>query len=179
MWYTLAYLVLTSPTEPEIPSRLAESESFRTTLQTLAVRWEIMDPREVRWVLTRPEDFLADLRMLRRRYAELADAPLALDAWRFPDRETVNACLTFNRAYRENVESNWSPGRAYEMTQALAEVDRLYSIWDNVRDSQMEYYYVTVRRSALKQLREAVGAEAYTRGELPCHVPLHRFRMVD
>ena len=38
----------------------------------LAVQWEILDPGEVRYVLTRSEDFASDLKLLRRRYHELA-----------------------------------------------------------------------------------------------------------
>jgi hypothetical protein len=179
MWPTVAYLLLTASFEGDVPQTLAPSESLRIALQTVAIELEIMDPREARWVLTRPEDFQADVRMLRRRYQELADAPLVVDAWRFPDRDTVNQCLAFNRAYRQNVEAQWAPAREWETGEALGEVDRLYRIWDSVRDAQGDYYYITARRAALKSLRDTIGAEAYARGDLPCHVPLHRFRVVD
>lgn len=179
MWYTLAYLVLTAPNEPEIPPALAAAEPFRSAVQALAVEWEILDPREKRWVMTQAEDVATDLRMLRRRYTELADAPLAIDVLRFPDKETLSSCLSFNRAYRRNLEGQWTPGHEYEQSQALAEVDHLYTIWDYARDARVDFFSITVRRTALKGLREAIGPEAYARGELPCHVPLHRFHEVD
>lgn len=179
MWPTVAYVLLTASYEGDVPQAFAASEPLRVALQTTAVELEIMDPREARWVLTRPEDFQADVRMLRRRYQELADAPPLADAGRFPDRALVNECLAFNRAYRRNVEAHWAPAREWETGEALGEVDRLYRIWDTVRDARGDYYYVTARRAALKSLREAIGEEAYARGELPCHVPLHRFRLVE
>ena len=39
---------------------------------------------------------------------------------------------------------------------AMKETDRLYHVWDAVRDSRCDYYYVTVRRQALKKLKEAM-----------------------
>ena len=38
-----------------------------------------------------------------------------------------------------------------------------------------EYYYVTVRRQALKRLRHMVGHDDYFAGILPPYVPLWRF----
>jgi len=179
MWPAVAYLLLTVPGDGDLTPALAESAALRQALQELAVEWEIMDPREQRWVLTRAEDFPADLRMLRRRYQELADAPHVLDAWRFPERTAVAECLAFNRAYRHQVEAGWSPARAWEVRETLAEVDRLHTLWDHVYEAQGDCYYVTARRAALKRLRHALGDEAYARGEMPCHVPLHRFRVMD
>ena len=49
--------------------------TLRPTIQAVAVQWEILDAREERYVLTRNEDFNSDLKLLRRRYADLADAP--------------------------------------------------------------------------------------------------------
>jgi hypothetical protein len=38
---------------------------------------------------------------------------------------------------------------------------------------------VTVRRQALKKLRETVGEDAYWSGCLPPHVPVWRFARID
>ena len=59
--------------------------------------------------------------------------------------------------------------------EALAETDRLYKVWDAVRDARCDFYYVTVRRQALKRLREALGDAAYAATDLPPHVPAWRF----
>ena len=115
---------------------------LRGPLQALALRWEILDPREVKYVLMRREDFASDLDMLCRRYQDLEGAPFVCDSLRFPDRSSVTDMLSFNRAYRQLLHvrqplelSNWS-----EMRDVLQETDRLYQIWDTVRDARCEYY---------------------------------------
>jgi hypothetical protein len=156
-------------------------QRLRPMIQTLAVQLEILDPREVRYILARAEDFASDLNLLRRRYRELADAPPVSDSFRFPDREAINEMLSFNRAYRQYIDirqavelSHW-----WEHQATLQETEQLYQIWDTVRDSRCEYYYVTVRRQALKRLREQLGEQAYYSGELPPYVPLWRFHVMN
>lgn len=155
--------------------------TLRLTLISLALEAEILDPRETRYVLFRPEDLASDLQMLQRRYQELGDAPSLADAFRFPDRAVVNELLVFNRAYRNYVEQRQPLETAHwgDLRTAQREVDHLYQVWDTVRDARCEYYYVTVRRQALKRLRDMIGEEAYAKGELPPHVPLWRFREMN
>jgi hypothetical protein len=180
--YVLAVGLLTAaPETPDAADALQNLATVRPTLQNLAVGWEILDPREARYVLARSEDFAADLKLLRRRLRELADAPPLCDCHRFPDRNLVNELLSFNRSYRQHLDSrqamegtNW-----WELSEAVGEADRLYQIWDTVRDARCDYYYVTVRRQALKKLREAVGYRAYCTGCLPPHVPVWRFARID
>src|SRR6476659_3289007 len=74
--------------------------TVRPVLQAVAVEWELLDPRETRYVLSRPEAFTGDLKLLRRRYGELHDAPPSQDCMRFPDRALINELLKFNREYR-------------------------------------------------------------------------------
>src|SRR5262249_36039264 len=81
--YLLAVALLTSP--PDSPEPVTAPDLFaalQPALQGLAVEWEILDPREVRYVLTRPEDFGSDLKLLRRRSQDLADAPPLGDGMR-------------------------------------------------------------------------------------------------
>src|SRR5439155_11277213 len=108
--------------------------------------------------------FSADLNMLRRRYKELADAPRLADSYRFPERAAVNELVRFNRAYRKNLDQ-----------RHLLETDRLYQVWDAVRDARCEFYYVTVRRHALKKLKDQIGDEAWDTATLPPGVPTWRF----
>ena len=147
----------------------------------LALEWELMDAREVRYLLARPEDFEADLSVLRRRYAELADAPPSSDCLRFPDRATINELLAFNRAYRQHLDVRQpsEPARWWQLRAVLQETDQLYQVWDTIRDARCEYYYVTVRRQALKRLREQLGDAAYYGGPLPPHVPAWRFQPIQ
>jgi hypothetical protein len=179
--HLLAAVLLTTPPEAAPPPVSPEEfAALRPTVQALAVEWEILDPREVRHILVRPEDFSENLLLLRQRYADLADAPLLCDGLRFPDRATVSDLLAFNRAYRQQIDVRGpTSADAAEHRAALRETDELYQVWDTVRDARCEYYYVTVRRQALKKLRETLGDEAYYRGELPPFVPLWRFREVD
>ena len=180
--YVLAVALLTAPVDAvEQPDAAREYASLRTTLQAVAVQWEILDPREARYFLTRTEDFDSDLKILRQRYADLADAPPVHDCVRFPDRDTVNDMLTFNRAYRHSLETRLLVETAgwRDLRETLREAEQLYQIWDLVRDSRCDYYYVTVRRQALKRVKETVGDAAYYNGTMPPHVPVWRFARVD
>ena len=180
--YFLAVALLASP--PDSAEMLACPQVFplvKPTLQRLAIQWEILDPREVRYVLTRPEDFASDLKLLQRRYQDLNTAPPLQDCMRFPDRALVSDLLAFNRAYRQHLDSQQSVElvRWWELREAIQETDRLYQVWDTVRDARCEYYYVTVRRQALKRLRDTIGPESYYTGRLPPHVPTWRFQQID
>jgi hypothetical protein len=174
----LAVLLLTASPEPaqlmEAPGMFAV---VRFPLRNLAVEWVILDPREVRYILARPEDFPADVKLLRRRFQELVLAPGVEDSLRFPERTTVNELLAFNRSYRQllDVRQPLELVHGWELRMVLQETDRLYQVWDSVRDARCPYYYVTVRRQALKRLRELIGEESYYAGNLPPCVPLWRF----
>jgi len=175
--YMLAAALLTSPPETPLPETNANLfAAVQAPLHALAIDWEILDPREARYVLARPEDLAADLNLLRRRYHDLRDAPPASDAVRFPERTAVNELLSFNRAFKQHIEVRQpgEPGRSWELREAVTEIDHLYHVWDTVRDARCEYYYVTVRRQALKRLREMLGEEAYYSAKLPPHVPVWR-----
>jgi hypothetical protein len=178
----LAVALLTSgPEGGELPAPGDGLAAVRPTLQAVAVSWEVLDPRETRYVLARPEDFPADLKLLRRRYRELADAPPLHDCMRFPDRALINELLAFNRAYRQHLDNRQALEQTFwwELRESVQETERLYQIWDTVRDARCDYYYVTVRRQALKKLRETVGEDAYWSGCLPPHVPVWRFARID
>src|SRR5712671_4430730 len=104
--YALAVALLTTPPEvPDPPPDADDWPAVQEAVQSLAVEWEILDPREVRYVMARAEDWSNDMALLRRRYQELKDAPKLCDAQRFPDWNTVNELLPFNRAYRRHLDS--------------------------------------------------------------------------
>jgi len=176
--YVLATALLTAPPDATAPPGAAETYAcLCPMMQHIAQGWEILDHREVRYVLTRNDDYKSDMSLLRRRHYDLIDAPPLHDCVRFPPRSAVTPLLAFNRTYRENLEKlkEVERGRLEELESALQEADRLYQIWDDIRDSRCEYYYITVRRQALKRLKTMLGEEAYQAGELPPHVPLWRF----
>src|SRR4051794_8887738 len=75
--YVLAAVLLTTaPLTTDTPPDEGGRELL-APLRALALHWEVMDPREIGHLLTRPEDLPADLQLLRRRWATLADAPPA------------------------------------------------------------------------------------------------------
>src|SRR5207249_3016458 len=166
---------------PAPPATAQDFAMMQAALQHVAIERQILDPREKHFVLARPKYFQADLAMLRQRYEELVDAPPVHDCLRFPDRAMVNEALAFNRAYRRQIEGRHpsEPSRWWELRNAADETDYLYEVWDNVRDARCEYYYISVRRQALKKLRELVGDQAYYNAQLPPYVPLWRFQEIN
>ncbi len=57
----------------------------------------------------------------------------------------------------------------------MIETDRLYKVWDAVRDARCEFYYVSVRRQALMRLKDMLGEDDYRSTNLPPNVPVWRF----
>ncbi len=174
----LAFVLLTTP--PGGVELAPEGDRWpiiQTAVQKLAMEWEILDERESKYILAKPDEFSVDINLLRKRYQELKDVPRIADAMRFPDRESVNEQIRFNRAYRKTLDNRQilETDRATELQTAVRETDRLYCVWDSVRDARCDFYYVTVRRHALKKLRDSLGEDAYNVGDLPPVVPTWRF----
>jgi hypothetical protein len=173
--YVLAAALLTAPPDSvKLADPGAVHQQLAPTLQRLAIDWQILDARENRYLLSQPQDFANDLKLLQSRYRELLNAPLVQDSARFPQRSFVNDLLAFNRAYRNDLITRLTIDTIHEdeLRAALTETDQLYRIWDAVRDARCDYYYVMVRRQALAQLLELIGPHAYYSGTLPPHVPL-------
>jgi hypothetical protein len=180
--YVLAVAALTvAPASQDRPAVAKELVPLRSALREVALAWELLDPRELRYVLAGDEDLGADLDFLRRRRHDLAGAPFLMDCWRFPDRNVASDLLAFNRAYRQHLTQRELVGGPWpeEVQAAIRETDQLYHVWDSLRDARSDCYYVTVRRQALRALREALGPQAYACGALPPHVPVWRFNRAD
>src|SRR5262249_27130316 len=76
-WSLLVWLAKTAPILRrwrEISNRGSGKEGERA-VQAVAIQWEILDPRKVRYLLMRSEDFPFDLSFLCRRAVELVHAP--------------------------------------------------------------------------------------------------------
>lgn len=179
--FLLAAALLTAPADAKTSAAPDMFVRLGPAVRKLALQWEILDPREARYILTRPEDFAADVKLLQRRYHEYANAPPLHDGLRFPDRATASELIAFNRTYRQQMEARQALElvRGQEYREAVQEADRLYAVWDSVRDARCDYYYVTVRREALRKLREALGPDDYCAAKLPPHVPVWRFQRID
>ena len=154
---------------------------LRPALAEVAVRMELLDARETRYTLVRPEDFVADLNLLRRRARDLAGAPPADDARRFPAEAVIQELLLSNRAYRRHLDARRAVEHSlvWSLREVIQETDELHQIWDTLRQARSEHQHVTARRHALRKLRELVGAEAYYAGALPPGVPVWRFERID
>jgi len=145
-----------------------------------AVRWpliawfiaaELMDAREIPYTLQDPGELAGDLARFRERAAELKDAPPLVDAERFPSREDGNAVCGFihtHQAHLETIRDLYPWDQRIHL--ARLESDRVYAVWDAVRDARCEYFYIVPRRMALKRLRVMLGADYYA-GRLPCPIP--------
>lgn len=180
--YLIAAALLTAPPCAEdLPGAAAVYARLAPTINHLSVAWEILDPHEVRFMLSRADDFRSDITLLRQRNQDLRDAPPLHDAVRFPPRQVVSELLAFNRSYREHLEKCHVAGTTptEDYTQAVQEVDRLHQVWDAIRDSRCDYCYVNVRRQALKRVRDLIGETAFYSGAYPPHVPVWRFQRID
>lgn len=91
-------------------------------------------------------------------------------------KEEAAANCMFNRSYAchlQQVAELYPSSEAVRVT--IQENDRLYKVWDYLRDAKTEMYSEELRRIALFKLRGTIGVEAFDRGEMPDAVPLWRF----
>jgi hypothetical protein len=178
----LAVLLLAFSPGDSLPHPTPETfAQIAPPLRKFCLDNELLDPRETRYVLARPEEFATDLLLLGRRYRDLIDAPPASDAARFPGRETIDDALAFNRHYREHLAAVVAVdlARGEELQEAIRETDRLYRLYDAMRDARTEYYYIPVRRAALKTIRDTIGPDAYYTGNLPPYAPIWLFQRAN
>lgn len=176
----LALALMLAPPDAPAPDPAMFSR-VGAAISRAAVRAEILDPRETLCILTQHGRFAADLIFVRQRVREYAGAPRLHDALRFPDRATAGDLIAVNRDYRRQMEARQALElvRWREFREAAQEADALFRVWDAARDAACDYYYVTVRRDALRKLRSLLGDDAYFSADLPPPVPLWRFRPID
>ena len=91
--YALAMLLLIAPAGSPVPEVTADEwPALQTAIHFYGVEWEILDPREVKYVLTRLDDMQADLDLLRKRYQDLKEVPS-----RRPPRKKLTASESLKR----------------------------------------------------------------------------------
>lgn len=163
-------------THEPVPSEDA-FPAVRAIVHKVAIDWEILDGRETSYIFAKRSDFESDLNLLRRRYQDFKDAPRLEESNHLPERKVVNDLVQFNRAFRKHLVEKHilEQDRAEVYEAVMIETDRLYKVWDAVRDARCEFYYVTVRRQALMRLKEMLGEDDYYRVNLPPNVPIWRF----
>ena len=175
--HVLAVAVLIVPPAGSEPEALPEHVCLLRTLRDVAVRLEVLDPREQGYFLPHPKHFADDLALLRKRYRDLAGAPTLAESAHLPTPAVAAERLAYNREHHRRLRllrDGLGP-RAAGLDHALAEADRLYHLWDALRDGRSECYYVTVRRQALLKVRRAIGDEAFFLGALPPAVPVYGY----
>jgi hypothetical protein len=180
--YIVAAALLAAPPDSVDPPAAFDAHfGFCPAMQQLAVDWEILDRRELRFLLANRDDYRSDMAMMRQRYHDLLDAPPLHDCMRFPPRAVVSELLAFNRAYGEHLKKrrDLEHSSASEYQEALQETERLFRIWEDIRTTRVEYLYVNARREALKRVRDTIGEQAFYNGNFPPHVPVWRFQRID
>jgi hypothetical protein len=163
----LAAALLTAP--KDVPMEDVWLEVLRPTIIVLAINEEILDPRERSYLLTREL-----LTLLQDRNEDFKNYPKLDECQRYPERKVINTLLGANVAFRDNMKKRLELDVFHidEIRGAIAEADQLYYIWDTLRDAQCEYYYVTIRRQALRLLRDSIGDEEFYSGKLPLYIPI-------
>lgn len=167
--YTYFFLLLTSVCAGQL--------EYYTELWDEAVRLDLIDQRERIYLGFRLANANDDITSLYNRYIDLHDAPALQDHDRLIDRQTINHWLDMNRSYEQQLKN--FVVQSAEIRAALDENSKLYRFWDKMRDCQSEYYYVAVRRQAMKDLRTLMGEADYYAGRWWPYVPLWRFRVID
>lgn len=150
---------------------------MRMALVRRAVAIEIVDEREIDYTHMVQQNLQDYVDFLRKRRVELAETPLLCDRLRFPDYVTTTEMIRFNRAYYRHLAQrrHLELDRTCAIGAIMAETDELHQAWDAVLISQLDFYFVTTRREALKELQGLIGKEAYLKGQMPPNVPVWRF----
>lgn len=113
---------------------------------------------------------------------EMPECPPVSDCKLFPPAEVVMDGKRFNERYKTYLEGQWkrsSPSRREGLYDAIAECERLWSIYDYAYYSQQKDYSDEQRRQWLWELRELLGDRDYYQGLLPPPVPVWSFRVID
>lgn len=169
---------ITSPIDVVDEPPCAEAyDQIKFAIITLGIEWEIIDIKESDCIMRRLVDWTEELDTIKRRYQNLKDAPKLIECNKLPEKTILRDMISFNRSYRHEMQkradADMIEGELYRTI--VRETDLLFNIYDKMEDARSEYFYVSVRRQALKDLRKLVGPENYYLNEWPCHVPIWRF----
>jgi hypothetical protein len=177
MFEVFAAALISSPTSSVSLPADEHWPIYRDSIQRLAIQLEILDHRETNYIMAKKSDYETDINLLRRRYREFADVPRVNESLRLPDRQFINELIVFNRAFRRHLADRHilEQDRSEVLLDAIRETDTLYKVWDAARDARCEFYYITVRRLALKKLKDMIGDDMYMAVALPPNAPFWRF----
>jgi hypothetical protein len=143
-------------------------EAFRQDIQTTAIFCELLDVREQKYMFAKVADFEFDLNTVRARWRDLYDAPHLHESYLLPERVIAGELVQLNRMQKSHCEQvRGLYPHDLRLMKRIEYLEERYRVWDYVRDARCEFYYVHIRRQALKKLLLVVGEEAFSRGELP------------
>ena len=150
-------------------------------IQSAAIQLELLDPRETGYICNiastavNRENYFNDLKILRGRWENYKNSPRLWEINRFPPLEVANSVCQFNRQYANYVSQQVYSYKVDLANEVMRETNLLFHPWDRLREARCEYYYITVRRNALKDLKDALGDQMFYNGQMPPFVPLWRF----
>lgn len=92
---------------------------------------------------------------------------------RFPPQPFIIDSINANRRYKVRLLERLPHDllEADAVRAEICEVDRLYLIYDTLRDAMSAYYWPSLRRTDVAKLRELLGPTAFYSGWLPPSVP--------
>jgi len=144
------------------------------------VEAQILDRREQNYFFKNYSQFYHDLETCFNRLLNLHNAPPLEDHQRF-DKEIINDLVHFNNLAMRYVErqTELKIHQAEHWCNRLTTLKQTKAILSELYDAKCDYYYLPVRRSALKKARDLMGPGPYYAGQLPAAVPTEFLRRVD
>jgi hypothetical protein len=144
-------------------------------MQFVCIAVEVMDSRERKQMFVKPEEFAGDLSTMRTRLKSLYDAPRLHECYLWPERAISGEMILMNRDIKRRIEAIYELyPESRSLKLVLEDLEARYQLWDAARDARTEFYYIHIRREAMKKLLNLLGEEAFSRGELPFGVPTWR-----
>jgi hypothetical protein len=169
-WHALILALILWPSDPQLAPQ-APPEAW-AALREVALALEIVGPHEG-W----SSDFSSELCYVRRHYHALRTAPALADSCWLPPPDFADEMIAFNNRYREHLATRLAlhPWRDEPIERAQAETLQLRCLWDAARRAQSRNESWAMRRRKLMEIRDAIGEDAWRRGELPSAVPVWQF----
>lgn len=167
MTFSLAMAIFMSPAgQNDVPPPIKDWPQISMVLRDVAIKMELLDRAESRYILADLKDFQIDINVIRDRYIKCKNYPLSNESNGFPKPNELKELIDFNRGYKNYLDKLIEFGYDVDR-EIIKELDCHYYAIDNLRDSMVLYYNVISRREYLYKYKMYVGDEAfYSRGEI-------------
>jgi hypothetical protein len=175
----MIWVLFSTPPEQVKNLNIDEVWSLATDIQEFAVQEEFLDKKEMTYVLASKEDVENDMGLLISRFNELKGCPKTSEIppeIYFLEVKEVSDLLAHNRSFKYFLEQKRGLLIGHAESElidlVIKENDKCYEFWDAVKDVHSNYYYVTVRRRALKKVKDIMKENG---GEILPIMPHWRF----